>query len=61
MSMEAMMNTMLKWVESSDAGVKEMKRELSIMSYLVDSHSISIKQMEYQINKFSTTFNQQRV
>lgn len=58
MSMESMMAKLLKVVESSNAGAKEMRSALLTMIQLVDSHSTSIKHLEQQMNQLSAIFNQ---
>lgn len=52
------MAKVLKSMESTDVGVKGIKNSLSLMSQLVDSHSTSIKQLEYQIGQLSSPFKQ---
>ncbi|XP_015170077.1 uncharacterized protein [Solanum tuberosum] len=50
----------LQKVESTDAGVKEMRSDFSSMSQLVDSHTTSIKQIEQQLGQLSTSLNQRK-
>lgn len=54
---EDMLAKVLKWVESTDFGVKKIKVDLSNMSHLVDSNSTSIKQLEYQMWQSSASLN----
>ncbi|XP_049375590.1 uncharacterized protein LOC125840657 [Solanum verrucosum] len=55
--MEEMLAKMLQKVESTDAGIKEMKSNFSSMSQLVDSHTTSIKQLEQQLGQLSVLLN----
>lgn len=55
--MEAMMANLLKGVESTYVGVKEMKSDLFTMSQLVDSHSTTITQLENQMSQLAAAFN----
>lgn len=57
MSMEDMIEKLLKGDEASNSGVNTMKRNLSSMSQLVNSHSTSIKKLEQQMNQLSATLN----
>uniref|UniRef100_M1D8Z6 Integrase core domain containing protein n=1 Tax=Solanum tuberosum TaxID=4113 RepID=M1D8Z6_SOLTU len=50
----------LQKVESTDAGVKEMKGDFSSISQLVDSHTTSTKQIEQQLGKLSASLNQRK-
>ncbi|PHT35853.1 hypothetical protein CQW23_23553 [Capsicum baccatum] len=59
-SMEDMMAKLLKGVEATSAGVKEVIDDLSSMKQLVDSHSTSIKQIEQQLSQLSAAFNQRK-
>ena len=45
-SMEEMIEKLLKGVEATNLGVTTMKSEFSTLSQLVSSHSTSIKQLE---------------
>ncbi|KAH0716567.1 hypothetical protein KY290_012724 [Solanum tuberosum] len=49
--LEGMLAKVLQNVESTDAGVKEMKSDFSSMRQLVDSHTTPIKQIEQQLGK----------
>ncbi|XP_049394761.1 uncharacterized protein LOC125859068 [Solanum stenotomum] len=55
--LEDMMAKVLQKVESTDAGVKEMRGDFSSMSQLVDSHTTSIKQIEQQLGQLSGSMN----
>ncbi|XP_015160357.1 uncharacterized protein [Solanum tuberosum] len=55
--LEDMMAKVLQKVESTNAGVKEMRGDFSSMSQLVDSHTTSIKQIEQQLGKLLTSLN----
>jgi len=55
--LEDMMAKVLQKVESTDAGVKEMRGDFSSMSQLVDSHTTSIKQIEQQLGQLSASMN----
>jgi len=55
-----MMAKVLQKVESTDAGVKEMRGDFSSMSQLVDSHTTSIKQIEQQLGQLSASLNQRK-
>lgn len=44
---------MLKKVESTDGGIKEIHGDKSNMSQLVDSHSTTIKKLELQMGRIS--------
>ncbi|KAK4709685.1 hypothetical protein R3W88_004198 [Solanum pinnatisectum] len=55
-----MLAKVLQKVESTDAGVKEMKSDFSSMSQLVDSHTTSIKQIEKQLGQLSASLNQRK-
>jgi hypothetical protein len=59
-SMEDMMAKLLKGVEATNAGVKEVIDDLASMKQLVDSHSTSIKQLEQQFSQLSATLNQRK-
>ncbi|PHT28149.1 hypothetical protein CQW23_32251 [Capsicum baccatum] len=59
-SMEDMMAKLLKGVEATSAGVKEVIDDLSSMKQLVDSHSTSIKQIEQQLSQLSEDFNHRK-
>ncbi|XP_049357121.1 uncharacterized protein LOC125821800 [Solanum verrucosum] len=58
--LEDMFAKVLQKVESTDAGLKEMKGEFSSMSQLVDSHTTSIKQIEQQLGQLSASLNQSK-
>ncbi|XP_015162466.1 uncharacterized protein [Solanum tuberosum] len=55
-----MLAKVLQKVESTDAGVKEMKGDFSSMSQLVDSHTTSIKQIEQHLGQLSASLNQRK-
>ncbi|PHT51794.1 Cytochrome c oxidase subunit 3 [Capsicum baccatum] len=59
-SMDDMMAKLLKGVEATNAGVKEVIDDLSSMKQLVDSHSTSIRQIEQQLSQLSAAFNQRK-
>lgn len=44
------MANLLKEVESSDTGVKDIKNDSSTISHIVDLHSTSINYLEHQIS-----------
>lgn len=56
-----MMDKLLKGVDLTYAGVKEIRSDISTMSQLVDSHSTSIKHLEQQINQLLVPFIKERV
>ncbi|XP_049369931.1 uncharacterized protein LOC125834820 [Solanum verrucosum] len=58
--LEDMMAKVLQKVESTDAGVKEMRGDFPSMSQLVDSHTTSIKQIEQQLGQLSASMNQRK-
>ncbi|KAF3660194.1 hypothetical protein FXO38_12248 [Capsicum annuum] len=60
MSMEDMMEKLLKGVEATNSGVTTIKSDISSMSQLVNLHSIVIKQLEQQISQLSIAFNQKQ-
>ncbi|XP_015165478.1 uncharacterized protein [Solanum tuberosum] len=55
-----MLDKVLQKVESTDAGVKEMKGDFSSMSQLVDSYTTSIKKIEQQLGQLSASLNQRK-
>lgn len=55
--MEDMLSKVLKMVDSTYSGVKEMRSDLYNMSKLVNSYSTLIKELEAQINKISISLN----
>lgn len=59
-SMEDIMEKLLKGFEATNTGVTMMKCDLSFISQLVNSHSTAIKQLEQQMGQLSTTFNQRK-
>ncbi|PHT43581.1 hypothetical protein CQW23_17606 [Capsicum baccatum] len=59
-SMEDMMAKLLKGVEATSAGFKEVIDDLSSTKQLVDSHSTSIRQIEQQLSQLSAAFNQRK-
>lgn len=60
MFMEAMMFKLLKRLDSTDVGVKEIRSQLSTINQLVDYYSTLIKKLEYQINQLIAVFNQRK-
>ncbi|XP_015162333.1 uncharacterized protein [Solanum tuberosum] len=56
--LEDILAKLLQKVESTDVGVNEMKGDFSSMSQLVDSHTISIKQIKQQLGQLSASLNQ---
>lgn len=58
--MEVMMAKLLKEMKSTDAGIKEMKYDLYLMSQLIDSHSTLIKKLEHHMSQLSTTLSSRR-
>ncbi|XP_049364346.1 uncharacterized protein LOC125829127 [Solanum verrucosum] len=56
--LEDMMAKVLQKIESTDAGVKEMRGDFSSMSQLVDSHTTPIKKIEQQLRQLSSSLNQ---
>lgn len=59
--MENMLVKVLQRMESTDSRVKELKSDLSNMNQLVDSHSTSIKQLEYDMGKLSASLIRERL
>ena len=57
MSIEDMMEKLLKGVKATNSGVTTMKTDFSSMSQLVNSRSTSIKQLEQQMSQLSTVLN----
>lgn len=53
-----MMEKVLKKVENSDENIKEMCGDILGMSQKVDSHDITIKQLELQLGQVSIALNQ---
>ncbi|KAK4706944.1 hypothetical protein R3W88_033505 [Solanum pinnatisectum] len=54
---EDMMQKMMKRFDTTDENVKEMQNDLSGICQKVDVHEVSIKKLEQQMNKLSTTVN----
>lgn len=52
-----MIDDLFERMDSANAGVNEIKNDLSTISQLIESYSISIKELENQMCQLSTTFN----
>ncbi|XP_049360697.1 uncharacterized protein LOC125825395 [Solanum verrucosum] len=52
-----MMQKMIKRFDATDENVKEMQNDLSGISQKVDTHAVSIKQLQQQFSQLSTTVN----
>ncbi|KAK4708460.1 hypothetical protein R3W88_029385 [Solanum pinnatisectum] len=59
-NLEDMMAKVLQKIESTDAGVKEIRGDFSSMSQFVNSHTTSIKQIEQQLGQLSASLNQRK-
>lgn len=60
MPMEDIIVELLKGVESTDDGVREIKSNLSTMSQLVYSYSTTIKHLDQKMSQLSIAFNQRK-
>lgn len=58
--MEDKIAKILKWIKSTDVGIKETYGDISNETQLVDSHSTVIKQLELKIGHISTLLNQRK-
>ena len=54
---EDMLHKMMRRFDTSDEQIKELRCDLASIGQKVDTHAISIKQMELQVAKLSTTVN----
>lgn len=55
--MEDMFMQIMKSQEAQSAAMNEMKRDISSANQMIGSHSVSIKQLDQQMNQLSITVN----
>ena len=54
---EDMMHKMMRRFDASDEHIKELRSDLASIGQKVDTHAISIKQIELQMAQLSTTLS----
>ena len=54
---EDMLHKMMRRFNASDEHIKELRSDLAGIGQKVDTHAISIKQIELQMTQFSATVN----
>ena len=54
---EDMLHKMMRWFDASDENNKELRNYLAGIGQKVDTHAISIKQLELQLAQLSATVN----
>ena len=52
-----MLHKMMKRFDATDEHIKELSSDLADIGHKVDTHAISIKKLELQMTKLSTTAN----
>ena len=52
-----MFHKMMRWFDTNDEHIKELRSDLAGIGLKVDTHAISIKQIELQIAQLSATVN----
>ena len=55
-----MLHKMMRRFDASDENIKELRSDLAGIGHKVDTHEISIKQLEFQMAQLSATVNTQQ-